>query len=64
MVAVFLPEFVDDKGNRYTIDERLHEFRRVFKSPDGNLTIEFIPFNSDNGKDLIQRYNLKIREVF
>jgi len=37
----------------YTVDERLKEFRKVdFEKPD----MEFIPFDSEKGKELLQQY--------
>ena len=45
MSAYILPTF---KG--YTVDMRLKEFRRAI--PD--VTLEFIPFNSPEGKKLLE----------
>jgi hypothetical protein len=42
------------RWGEYTIDERLREFRKVYKK-DGNFAIEFIPFWSVKGKKLLKR---------
>lgn len=51
-----LPTF---KG--YTIDERLKEFRKVTRGKEP--TIEFIPFDSDKGKKILEGYLKKGGEV-
>jgi Tol biopolymer transport system component len=42
------------KFEGYTIDERLREFRKVYRK-DGNFAIEFIPFWSAKGKKLLKK---------
>jgi hypothetical protein len=42
------------KFEGYTIDERLREFRKVYRK-DGNFAIEFIPFWSVKGKKLLKK---------
>jgi len=46
-----LPEF---KG--YTVDERLHQFRKVDRSGE-SPKIEFLDFDSDEGQELLEEYN-------
>jgi hypothetical protein len=41
---------IDDK--EYTIDDKLKEFRRVYRDSEDNLQIEFIPFFSSKGSEL------------
>lgn len=47
-----LPTFKD-----YTVDERLQEFRKVTRGEEP--TIEFIPFDSDKGKRILEEYRKK-----
>jgi len=42
------------KFGEYTIDERLRQFRRVYRK-NGNLAIEFIPFWSVKGKKILKK---------
>lgn len=59
-----LPTFVDEKGNKYTYDERLSEYRRVYRDKKGKLKIEFIPFESVRGGYLThQRLQGKLKQV-
>jgi hypothetical protein len=44
----------------YTVDERLQEFRRVIRHEEG-LSIEFIPFKSKKGQELITRMHKEKR---
>jgi len=39
----------------YTVDERLKEFRRVISHEEGP-SIEFIPFDSPKGQELLSEY--------
>ena len=39
----------------YTVDERLKEFRRVIYHEEGP-SIEFIPFDSPKGQELLSEY--------
>jgi len=39
----------------YTVDERLREFRKV-KFEDGDPSIEFIPFDTEKGIELCEKY--------
>ena len=54
MSVTVLPTF---KG--YTVDMRLNEFRRAI--PD--ITLEFIPFNSPEGKELLEELKLFAQEI-
>ena len=54
MSVTILPTF---KG--YTVDLRLREFRRAI--PD--VTLEFIQFNSPEGKELLEELKSFAREV-
>lgn len=54
MSVTVLPTF---KG--YTVDIRLREFRRAI--PD--VTLEFIPFNSPEGKELLVDLKLFAQEI-
>ena len=54
MSTTILPTF---KG--YTVDLRLKEFRRVI--PD--VTLEFIPFHSPEGKELLEELKLLAQEI-
>jgi hypothetical protein len=54
MAVTVLPTF---KG--YTVDMRLKEFRRAI--PD--VTLEFIPFNSPEGKKLLEELKSFAQEV-
>ena len=54
MSVTVLPTF---KG--YTVDVRLKEFRRAI--PD--VTLEFIPFNSPEGKKLLEELKLFAQEI-
>jgi hypothetical protein len=54
MSVTILPTF---KG--YTVDMRLKEFRRAI--PD--VTLDFIPFNSPEGKKLLEELKLFAKEV-
>jgi hypothetical protein len=54
MSVTVLPTF---KG--YTVDMRLKEFRRAI--PD--VTLEFIPFNSAEGKELLVELKLFAQEI-
>lgn len=49
-----LPEF-----EGYTVDERLKQFRKVDKSKP---TIEFVDFNSPEGKELLAAYEESLEE--
>jgi hypothetical protein len=42
------------RWGKYTIDDRLREFRRVYRK-DGNFAIEFISFDSKKGKKLVKK---------
>lgn len=44
-----LPRF-----GEYTIDERLREFRKVYRK-NGNFGIEFVPFTSIKGRKLLKK---------
>lgn len=59
-----LPEYVDEKGNRYTIDMKLGEFRKVSFTKEGSPQIEFIRFESPEGKELMEKVRKKLGEVF
>ena len=54
MSVIVLPTF---KG--YTVDMRLREFRRAI--PD--VTLEFIPFNTPEGKKLLEELKSFAQEV-
>ena len=54
MSVTILPTF---KG--YTVDMRLREFRRAI--PD--VTLDFIPFNSPEGKKLLEELKSFAREI-
>ena len=54
MSVTILPTF---KG--YTVDMRLKEFRRAI--PD--VTLEFIPFNTSKGKQLLEELKSFAQEV-
>ena len=54
MATTVLPTF---KG--YTVDMRLKEFRRAI--PD--VTLEFIPFNTPEGKKLLEELKTFAQEV-
>lgn len=54
MSVTVLPTF---KG--YTVDLRLKEFRRAI--PD--VTLEFIPFNSPEGKKLLEEFKSFANEI-
>ena len=54
MTVTVLPTF---KG--YTVDMRLKEFRRAI--PD--VTLEFIPFNSPEGKKLLEELKSLAQEI-
>lgn len=59
-----LPTFEDSKGIKYTYDERLSEYRRVYRDKKGKLKIEFIPFESVKGGYLTrQRLQGKLKQV-
>jgi len=38
----------------FTIDDRLREFRRVYRK-NGNFAIEFVPFTSIRGRKLLKK---------
>jgi hypothetical protein len=48
-MAIELPTF-----EGYTVDTRLQEFRRVIRHEEGP-SIEFIPFDSKKGQELLTR---------
>jgi hypothetical protein len=54
MSVIVLPTF---KG--YTVDMRLREFRRAI--PD--VTLEFIPFNTPEGKKLLEELKSFAQEI-
>ena len=54
MSVRILPTF-----NGYTVDIRLKEFRRAI--PD--VTLEFIPFNSREGKNLLEELKSFAQEI-
>jgi len=54
MSVTVLPAF---KG--YTVDMRLREFRRAI--PD--VTLEFIPFNSPEGRNLLEELKSFAKEI-
>ena len=40
----------------YTMDSRLNEFRKVeFNSKSGEPSVDFIPFNSKKGQELLEK---------
>lgn len=45
----------------YTVDERLKEFRRV-KFIEGEPTMEFVPFDSEKGRKLLEVWD-KVKEL-
>jgi len=45
----------------YTVDERLKEFRKV-KFIKGEPTLEFVPFDSEKGRKLLEIWN-KVKEL-
>ena len=62
MVTV-LPSFIDKEGNKWTVDAKLKEFRRVYRDGEYNLKIEFVPFDAEKGKLLMSERLKKLGEV-
>jgi len=47
-----LPTYTDSDGTLWTIDMKLKQFRKVTAEP----SIEFVAFNSDEGRELFKEY--------